>query len=568
MAKTILQEIATYNASKFNNTETLNKIFDQDTKIDDIKTYVKEKLIDNLNDYELVVYDIKKQVFDKVELLNISVKTNQLELEASTDLLLDELASNYKVIGTVKKNYQRSDQKLSNRVDLMDLQKLEYFTGPIQSHSTDADTLEITRGVPNPTSERSWIWISGKKINYANHNIINISESGTELIIGDDQYKTTYLPHDLKIAENAKIVKGNLKITTGELAVVPTDATDAEAAVILAANAVTSAAATSISSNGAIKSTASYLYGYSGVQVNNTGFKCSGKGNITLAEGNVELEKGNVDLTEGDITLTKGDIKLTDGRITQTGKDTNKTNTMQSLTLTGDLKVLPTSSEERGKLTVAKATTLSDTLKVTGATTLSDTLKVAGATTLNDTLTVAKAATLSDKLTVTGVTALGDKLTVTGATTLSGLTVDTSAAFSCNVTASGHTITADVFDGVATSARYADLAEIYTSDKLYEPGTVLSIGTEFEATLFNGRPLLGVVSTNPGYLLNSEEQGVEIALTGRVPVKTMFNIKRGDYIIPDLDNPGYCRGISQPPKINLIGIAISDSFDNRVEVKV
>jgi hypothetical protein len=35
---------------------------------------------------------------------------------------------------------------------------------------------------------------------------------------------------------------------------------------------------------------------------------------------------------------------------------------------------------------------------------------------------------------------------------------------------------ADIFDGVATSAQYADLAEKFQADHNYQPGTVLMFG--------------------------------------------------------------------------------------------
>ena len=41
------------------------------------------------------------------------------------------------------------------------------------------------------------------------------------------------------------------------------------------------------------------------------------------------------------------------------------------------------------------------------------------------------------------------------------------------------TVHATTFSGVATSAQYADMAEIYSSDVEYEPGTVVRIGDLF-----------------------------------------------------------------------------------------
>ena len=40
----------------------------------------------------------------------------------------------------------------------------------------------------------------------------------------------------------------------------------------------------------------------------------------------------------------------------------------------------------------------------------------------------------------------------------------------------------------------------------------------------------GVVSTNPGFLLNSESEGQPIALAGRVPVRVMGECRKGDVL--------------------------------------
>jgi hypothetical protein len=75
----------------------------------------------------------------------------------------------------------------------------------------------------------------------------------------------------------------------------------------------------------------------------------------------------------------------------------------------------------------------------------------------------------------------------------------------------------------ATSAQYADLAEKYTADAAYAPGTVIAFGGTHEVTLSTqdaDRRVAGVVSTNPSYIMNGGLEGANIAtvaLTGRVP---------------------------------------------------
>ena len=93
---------------------------------------------------------------------------------------------------------------------------------------------------------------------------------------------------------------------------------------------------------------------------------------------------------------------------------------------------------------------------------------------------------------------------------------------------------ANTFDGTATAAQYADLAEKYLADAEYEAGTVVAIGGEKEVTAASyGDRAIGVVSTNPGFMMNKDlEGGTYIALKGRVPVKVQGTVKKGDKLVP------------------------------------
>ena len=98
---------------------------------------------------------------------------------------------------------------------------------------------------------------------------------------------------------------------------------------------------------------------------------------------------------------------------------------------------------------------------------------------------------------------------------------------------------ANIFDGVATAAQYADLAEKYLADKEYEPGTVVSIceheDHEVESCSI-GDFAIGVVSTNPAFMMNKDlEGGTYIALKGRVPCKVSGPVKKGQRLIAGPD---------------------------------
>jgi hypothetical protein len=129
--------------------------------------------------------------------------------------------------------------------------------------------------------------------------------------------------------------------------------------------------------------------------------------------------------------------------------------------------------------------------------------------------------------------------------------------------ASGN-FSAGTLTAVATSAKFADLAERYASDNAYEAGTVLEIGGVAEVTHTTGyasEAIVGVVSTNPAYLMNSElENGVAVALRGRVPCKVTGIIKKGDALVSSTV-PGHAtaRNKSQPINpLTIIGKALQD----------
>jgi hypothetical protein len=118
----------------------------------------------------------------------------------------------------------------------------------------------------------------------------------------------------------------------------------------------------------------------------------------------------------------------------------------------------------------------------------------------------------------------------------------------------------------------ADLAELYETDENYEPGTILSVGFETEATIYDpnkNRPILGVVSEKPAILLNTEKlkNMIPIALKGRVFCKLSKKGNRGDWVIPDENLPGVGKPVSEEPKNKnlIIGILI-DPENNIIKV--
>ena len=118
------------------------------------------------------------------------------------------------------------------------------------------------------------------------------------------------------------------------------------------------------------------------------------------------------------------------------------------------------------------------------------------------------------------------------------------------------------FLGTSTTAKYADLAERYTTDADYEAGTVVDFGGNAEVTLSNingSQYVAGVVSTNPAYMMNSDCDGLYIALTGRVPCKVTGPVEKGAMMVSNGD--GTAR-MERNPKIgSVIGKALENFPD-------
>ena len=128
------------------------------------------------------------------------------------------------------------------------------------------------------------------------------------------------------------------------------------------------------------------------------------------------------------------------------------------------------------------------------------------------------------------------------------------------------------FEGTATAAQFADLAEMYASDEQYAPGTVLVFGGDAEvtkSTQFCDPKIAGVVSTEPAHLMNSTQEGVAVALRGRVPVMVEGPVKKGDVIVSS-PTQGVATALDQyssmPHAICIIGKSLEE--DSSTETRL
>ena len=213
--------------------------------------------------------------------------------------------------------------------------------------------------------------------------------------------------------------------------------------------------------------------------------------------------------------------------------------------------------------TVANSTFAGSAAKLTTARTISLSGEASGSVSFDGSGNADISVTLSNG-------ALDDQyVPVEGGTFTGGITtraISAAADNTYNIGASGTryaTVYATTFNGTATAARFADLAENYRSDVTYAEGTVLMFGGDEEVTIAVGegnRKVAGVVSTNPAHLMNSEleaEHVVAVALQGRVPCKVIGTIKKGDMIVAS-DLPGVATASDDPKLGSVIGKALED----------
>jgi hypothetical protein len=131
---------------------------------------------------------------------------------------------------------------------------------------------------------------------------------------------------------------------------------------------------------------------------------------------------------------------------------------------------------------------------------------------------------------------IGNSLTVANTITVNSANLTTAIVNGGSNGVGNIGSTSSYFDTVfakATSAQYADLAEIYSADQQYPAGTVVVFGGNCEITqslTYADPAVAGVISTDPAYIMNSSAAGRPVALQGRVPCKVVGNIAKGDLI--------------------------------------
>ena len=126
-----------------------------------------------------------------------------------------------------------------------------------------------------------------------------------------------------------------------------------------------------------------------------------------------------------------------------------------------------------------------------------------------------------------------------------------------------------VITGLQIDANYADLAERFESDVALVPGTVVELGGSAEITQVNtdlSENVFGVISTRAAYLMNSNagtnETHPPVAMTGRVPVRTIGQVRKGDRLVSAGNGLARAAQPGEATAFNVIGRALKDKLDS------
>ena len=173
------------------------------------------------------------------------------------------------------------------------------------------------------------------------------------------------------------------------------------------------------------------------------------------------------------------------------------------------------------------------------------------------------------------------KLGVTGTTaTISNQTSNGNIAFSVNIGGTPTTVmningANGTISGNQINANYADVAERFHADVEYDAGTVVELGGVNEITKVSAElsdSVFGVISTRAAYLMNSQA-GTDathppVAMTGRVPVKTIGRVSKGDRLVSAGNGFARAARTGEATAFNVIGRALTDkTTDNEGTVE-
>jgi hypothetical protein len=154
------------------------------------------------------------------------------------------------------------------------------------------------------------------------------------------------------------------------------------------------------------------------------------------------------------------------------------------------------------------------------------------------------------------------------------LTVQTQATAlttGANTTAGAITGNWTLTAGSRLNATYADLAERFSSDREYAPGTVVEIGGQYEITAVQyelSEDVFGVISNTAAMIMNggagTDLTHPPVAVSGRVEVKVTGKVDKGDRLVSAGDGLARAAASGEATPFNTIGRALEYKTDDGI----
>jgi len=286
----------------------------------------------------------------------------------------------------------------------------------------------------------------------------------------------------------------------------------------------------------------------------------------TFAAANTTITaSSNINLTAGADVVIPNDVGVLFGG---GGEKIESDGTDLTITSTGALNLTVT-----GETSVSGALTVSGDLTVNGTTTTNNSVNL----TVDDNiieLNSGISASANDAGIIIERGSTGDNACILWDESADKFTMGTTTATagdkSGGITVSVSTLVANL-EGTATAAQYSDVAERFASDTAYTPGTVVALGGAQEITQVNEEAsdeVFGVVSSieQAAFKMNggagNDSTHPYIAMTGRVDVKVIGTVNKGDRLI-SASVPGYARAATKAEctAFNVIGRALTSKTE-------
>jgi len=286
----------------------------------------------------------------------------------------------------------------------------------------------------------------------------------------------------------------------------------------------------------------------------------------TFAAANTTITaSSNINLTAGADVVIPNDVGVLFGG---GGEKIESDGTDLTITSTGALNLTVT-----GETSVSGALTVSGDLTVNGTTTTNNSVNL----TVDDNiieLNSGISASANDAGIIIERGSTGDNACILWDESADKFTMGTTTATagdkSGGITVSISTLVANL-EGTATAAQYSDVAERFASDTAYTPGTVVALGGAQEITQVNEEAsdeVFGVVSSldQAAFKMNggagNDDTHPYIAMTGRVDVKVIGTVNKGDRLI-SASVPGYARAATKAEctAFNVIGRALTSKTE-------